>query len=83
MRKAKVKKRIREVADYLIKLAAERALHEGQILEKHPTKYEEFCSHFPYLETEDQQRAIEEVLEDTSKNQREYLLKKIEGYKNV
>ncbi|MBX9805323.1 MAG: transcription-repair coupling factor [Alphaproteobacteria bacterium] len=64
MRKAKVKKRIREVADYLIKLAAERALHEGQILEKHPTKYEEFCSHFPYLETEDQQRAIEEVLED-------------------
>lgn len=64
MRKAKVKKRIREVADYLIKIAAERALHVGQILEKHPTQYEEFCSRFPYLETEDQQRAIEEVLTD-------------------
>ncbi len=64
MRKAKVKKRIREVADYLIKLAAERALHEGQVLEKNPTQYEEFCSRFPYLETEDQQRAIEEVLSD-------------------
>jgi transcription-repair coupling factor (superfamily II helicase) len=64
MRKAKVKKRIREVADYLIKIAAERALHEGKVLEKHPTHYEEFCSRFPYLETEDQQRAIEEVLED-------------------
>jgi transcription-repair coupling factor (superfamily II helicase) len=64
MRKAKVKKRIREVADYLIKIAAERALHEGTILEKHPAQYEEFCSRFPYLETEDQQRAIEDVLED-------------------
>jgi transcription-repair coupling factor (superfamily II helicase) len=66
MRKAKVKKRIREVADYLIKIAAERALHEGQILEKHPTQYEEFCSRFPYIETEDQQRVIDEVLEDMS-----------------
>jgi len=64
MRKAKVKKRIREVADYLIKIAAERALYVGQIMEKHPVQYEEFCSRFPYLETEDQQRAIEEVLSD-------------------
>lgn len=64
LRKAKVKKRIREVADYLIKIAAERALHSGQILEKHPTQYEDFCSRFPYVETEDQQRAIEEVLTD-------------------
>jgi len=63
-RKAKVKKRIREVADYLIKIAAERTLHEGKILEKHPTQYEEFCGRFPYLETEDQQCAIEDVLND-------------------
>ena len=26
--------------------------------------YEEFCARFPYAETEDQQRAIEEVLDD-------------------
>ncbi|MDF3033264.1 MAG: mfd [Alphaproteobacteria bacterium] len=64
MRKAKVKKRIREVADYLIKLAAERALLTGKILERRPAQYEGFCSRFPYLETEDQQRAIEEVLND-------------------
>lgn len=64
MRKSKVKKRIREVADYLIKIAAERALHKGTIFEKQSTPYEEFCSRFPYLETEDQQRAIEEVLTD-------------------
>jgi transcription-repair coupling factor (superfamily II helicase) len=64
LRKAKVKKRIREVADYLIKLAAERALHQGVILEKHPHHYEQFCAPFPYMETEDQQRAIEEVVAD-------------------
>ena len=64
MRKAKVKKRIREVADYLIKIAAERALQEGVILERHPAHYEEFCARFPYMETDDQQRAIEEVLGD-------------------
>lgn len=64
MRKAKVKKRIREVADYLMKIAAERALHEGRVLEKLPVPYEEFCARFPYVETEDQQQAIEEVLTD-------------------
>ena len=64
LRKSKVKKRIREVADYLIKIAAERALHKGQILEKHPTQYEEFCASFPYVETDDQLRAIDEVLGD-------------------
>lgn len=64
LRKAKVKKRIREVADYLIKIAAERALHQGEVLEKHPTQYEEFCSHFPYAETDDQLRTVEEVFND-------------------
>ena len=66
LRKATVKKRIREVADYLIRLAAERALHEGQIFEKeHIAKeYEEFCAGFPYAETDDQLRAIDETLED-------------------
>jgi transcription-repair coupling factor (superfamily II helicase) len=63
-RKARVKKRIREVADYLIKLAAERSLHNAPPLEGNPLEFEEFCARFPYVETEDQLTAIEETLTD-------------------
>ncbi|MBX3486699.1 MAG: transcription-repair coupling factor [Candidatus Paracaedibacteraceae bacterium] len=63
-RKARVKKRIREVADYLIKLAAERSLHEAPELRAKSTDYEQFCAKFPYMETDDQIRAIEETLND-------------------
>lgn len=65
-RKARVRKRIREVADYLIKIAAERSLHRGTILHTETTAYDDFCARFPYLETEDQQRAIQETLSDLS-----------------
>jgi transcription-repair coupling factor (superfamily II helicase) len=63
-RKNKVKKRIRVVAEYLLKVAAERALHRAPALEKIDLGYDAFCAGFPYVETEDQQRAIEETLED-------------------
>jgi len=63
-RKAKVKKRIRVIAEYLIRLAAERALHEGAVLEKTTNEFDEFCAGFPYSETDDQLRAIAETLED-------------------
>lgn len=63
-RKAKVKKRIRVIAEYLIRLAAERALHEGSVLEKTTNEFEEFCARFSYAETDDQLRAIAETLED-------------------
>ncbi len=63
-RKARVKKRIREIADYLIKLAAERSLHEGVRIEASSSDYNEFCARFPYPETDDQLRAIEETLTD-------------------
>lgn len=63
-RKARVKKRIREVADYLIKLAAERALNEGAQLQSDSSDYDRFCARFPYPETDDQLRAIEETLGD-------------------
>ncbi len=62
-RKAKVKKRLLIIADYLIKLAAERSLQEGETFLT-PKVYDEFCSRFPYPETDDQLRAIEEVLGD-------------------
>lgn len=64
-RKAKVKKRLLVIADYLIKLAAQRSLQEGETFLT-PKVYEEFCSRFPYPETDDQIRAIEEVLADLS-----------------
>lgn len=63
-RKARVKKRILEIADYLIKIAAERALHVGEILHKQEAEYDEFCARFPYPETDDQLRAIEETITD-------------------
>ncbi len=62
-RKAKVKKRLLIIADYLIKLAAQRSLQEGETFLT-PKVYDEFCSRFPYPETDDQIRAIEEVLGD-------------------
>lgn len=63
-RKSRMKKRIKMMADELLKIAAERLLKKAPIL--HPVEgiYEEFCARFPYVETEDQMRAIEEVAED-------------------
>lgn len=69
LRKAKIKKRLHEVAEYLIQLAAERSLLEAPQLEYSPPDYEAFCARFPYMETEDQQRAIGDVLHDLTQSQ--------------
>ena len=63
-RKARAKERIRSIADQLIKIAAARELQKGEVLAPPAGLYDEFCAHFPYHETEDQQRAIEDVLRD-------------------
>lgn len=63
-RKAKVNERIRDIADKLLKIAAERLLKSGEILMPPEGAYDEFCARFPYSETEDQLRAIEEVMTD-------------------
>jgi transcription-repair coupling factor (superfamily II helicase) len=63
-RKAKLKKRIREIAGELIKIAAERMLHEAPKLPVQPGLYDEFCARFPYDETEDQLGAIQATLKD-------------------
>ncbi|MCB2009286.1 MAG: transcription-repair coupling factor, partial [Geminicoccaceae bacterium] len=65
-RKAKVRQRIREMAEELIRIAAERALREGEALQLPPGMYEEFAARFPFEETEDQLNAIEAVLSDLS-----------------
>ncbi|WP_324807852.1 transcription-repair coupling factor [Sphingomonas sp. LY29] len=62
-RKSRMKERIREIAGELIKTAAVRATRPGQMVEADPA-YPQFVDRFPYEETDDQDRAITEVLED-------------------
>ena len=63
-RKARLKERVRRIADKLIRIAAERALRKAPVLEPVPHAWEEFCARFPYEETEDQLSAIADVLGD-------------------
>ncbi|MBV9522222.1 MAG: transcription-repair coupling factor, partial [Alphaproteobacteria bacterium] len=63
-RKARVKQRIREIAQDLIAVAAERQLRQGEAMPPPEGLYEEFAARFPYAETEDQLRAIDETLSD-------------------
>lgn len=63
-KKAKLKERIRLIADKLIRIAAERALRSAAILEPQQHAWEEFSARFPYQETEDQLAAIEDTLTD-------------------
>jgi transcription-repair coupling factor (superfamily II helicase) len=63
-RKARVKQRIRQIAGELIRVAAERQLRPGETLTPPEGLYAEFEARFPYPETEDQLRAIEETLGD-------------------
>lgn len=62
-RKARMKRRVRDMAEELIRVAAERAMQPGEAVTP-PQGYDEFCARFPYPETEDQQLAIEDTLND-------------------
>jgi transcription-repair coupling factor (superfamily II helicase) len=66
-RKARVKKRLRDMADQLIRIAAEREIRTTESITPPPGAYDEFCAKFPYNETEDQLRAIDEVLVDVAR----------------
>tara|TARA_R110002074_G_scaffold48047_3_gene123045 strand:- start:4704 stop:8177 length:3474 start_codon:yes stop_codon:yes gene_type:complete len=63
-KKAKLKERIREMADKLIRIAAERALRKAPVLEPPPGMWDAFSARFPYTETDDQLRAIGDVIGD-------------------
>ncbi len=65
-KKARLKARIREIADRLIRVAAERHLRKGRILAPPDGMWEAFSARFPYEETDDQLLAIEAVMEDLS-----------------
>ena len=64
LRKAKLKKRILEMAGQLIAIAAERALRKSDVMLAPEGLYDEFAARFPYEETPDQLTAIEAVLDD-------------------
>ena len=66
-KKAKLKQRIREIADKLMRIAAERALRHAPILEAPHSIWEAFAARFPYTETEDQLSAIADVVTDLEK----------------
>ena len=63
-RKARVKKRLKDMAEGLMKIAAAREIRRGEIVTVNQGTYQEFAARFPYPETDDQGRAIESVLED-------------------
>ena len=67
--KAKVKKNLREVATELIELYAKREKAQGFKFSEDTPWQQEFEAKFPYQETEDQLRCIEEVKKDMQ-NQR-------------
>jgi transcription-repair coupling factor (superfamily II helicase) len=68
-KKAKLKERIREMADRLIRVAAERALRTAPVLDPPPGSWDAFSARFPYQETDDQMGAISDVLGDMASGQ--------------
>ena len=65
-RKARMKQRIRDMAGELIRTAADRRLREAPMVTPPEGAWDEFCDRFPFVETDDQVRAIADVLEDLS-----------------
>ncbi|HEY8617906.1 transcription-repair coupling factor [Phenylobacterium sp.] len=65
-RRARAKERLREMAEGLIRIAAERATKQTDSVEPPHGVFDEFCARFPYEETDDQLLAIGDVLEDLS-----------------
>ncbi len=63
-RKARMKQRIRDMAGELIRIAAARRIRDAASMAPTEGTWDEFCARFPFAETEDQSRAIADVLED-------------------
>lgn len=65
--RAKVSKKIDDMADELINRYAQRQTQKGFSFSPHSDYESEFAAAFPYLETPDQKRSIKEVLSDMEK----------------
>ena len=67
--KQKVKNQVEDIADDLIKLYAERSQLEGFAFSKDDEDQVAFDAAFPYVETEDQLRSIDEIKRDMQNSQ--------------
>ncbi|MFQ5971794.1 MAG: transcription-repair coupling factor, partial [Alphaproteobacteria bacterium] len=63
-RKARIKKRINDIAQQLLEVAAARELRRVPTIMPPAGLYEEFVARFPYYETDDQDRAIAVTIDD-------------------
>ncbi|HNR78371.1 MAG TPA: CarD family transcriptional regulator, partial [Parvularculaceae bacterium] len=66
-RKARIKARVKMLAEQLIAIAAKREMKTTDSLSPPTGVYDEFCARFPYAETEDQENAIADVVEDLAR----------------
>ncbi|MDX1923711.1 MAG: transcription-repair coupling factor [Rickettsiaceae bacterium] len=66
-RKAKLKSKIGEIAITLMDIAAKRSLATLADDEYDMEAYHKFCDKFPYVPTEDQERAFGDILDDIAK----------------
>jgi len=63
-RVARIKGRVKIMAEQLIKIAAQRQRARAESLVPEDGSYAEFCARFAFTETEDQSNAIEDVMAD-------------------
>ncbi len=67
-RKAEAKKQIKDAAKKLMSIAAKRLQTESYNINFDPSEYDKFSSTFPFVETDDQTSAINDVIADFKKN---------------
>ncbi len=65
-KRAKIREKIKDIAENLIKIAGQRKISKGKIFSIINGEYEEFCNAFPFTPTEDQAKATNEILNDLS-----------------
>ena len=63
-RKARAKQRLRDMAEELLRIAAQRATKTAEVVTPPEGLWDEFCARFPYEETDDQLAAIDDVVSD-------------------
>ncbi len=63
-RKSRVKDRIAAMAGQLIAIAAQRELRKAPVVDGEEGSTDEFAARFPFTETDDQNRAIDETMAD-------------------
>lgn len=63
-RKARIKGKIRDMADQLIKIAAKREVAKTESLSPPEGVFAEFCARFEYTETDDQLDVLDDVFSD-------------------